>query len=221
MLVPQPTPYPTGRLAIEDPRSAHHLMAMVIEPKPLEALPKKMYHQPGPVINQQGSSCVGASSQHLLECTPIPVTVGQPGYLNIYKGALDRDHIPGTADTGTTIIAGMKYLQEIGKIERYVWAESMDSLVRWILTQGPVIMGTLWRDQMWETDSRGVIRSAGNVVGGHAWMVYGYENGWFRCQQSWGSNWGLKGRFWVYYTDMKKMLMDEAGEACSPSETGM
>ena len=215
-----PTPYPLGRLAFEDPRSLAFPMSDYLPPLGA-ALPDAKYWQVGvPVDQGNTSSCVGYSIRNLLEATPSPVPAGAgPDGWAIYQKALELDHIPGNADTGTSLVAGAKAAQSLGYVTTYVWATTMYDLLRWVLLKGPVIIGSVWTDQMFRPDGQAVLHPTGAVAGGHAWMVYGADQrtGHFRMQNSW-ARWGSRGRAWIWYRDLESLVFARGGECLSATE---
>jgi hypothetical protein len=167
-------------------------------------------------------NCVGFSERGDLECTPIPVPRGTgPDGMTIYNEAQKRDGWPLPHD-GTSVVAGAQYLKSIGYWSAYVWANTIEDVIKWVLLKGPVIIGSVWTNTMFTPDSRFVLHPSGTVAGGHAWLVYGYDqvSGYFLMQNSWGSGWSNRGRAWIFVQDLKSLVFDRGGEACAPTEPG-
>lgn len=175
------------------------------------------YHINGAILNQgQTNSCVGFSIEQLLKSTPIRIR-NSPGGLAIYKRALQIDEFTGEADTGTSLRAGLKVLEEYGLLESYVWAHSAEEVKQWILRYGPVLLGTSLTTGMRDVVSPGYyMRPVGSPLGGHAYLAtaYSLSRHAFRISNSWGISWGQRGKAWLAYTDLD-MLLRNQGQAAS------
>ena len=99
-------------------------------------------------------------------------------------------------------------------IGSYHWATNADQVVRALLEVGPVFVGTLWYAGMMKTRN-GYIRPTGRKLGGHAYELNGVNTklDYFRVKNSWGRDWGVKGRAKIKIDDFDKLLKDD-GEAC-------
>lgn len=124
----------------------------------------------------------------------------------IYRRAQEVDEWAGGEPDyyGTSVRAGCKVLQAEGYIESYHWAFTMDQLLEHILERGPLLFGTVWHMGMFMPDEKGWIEPTGDIVGGHAWIGWHCNRdtktpfgtkGVISGMNSWGLNWGLKGRF--------------------------
>lgn len=215
--------YGLGRRPAADPRDGRHPMAAalgVVAP----VLRSYRYWRTGPVLDQGSApQCVGFAWRQWLSSAPL-MTAGGPAASAIYSAAQLVDEWPGEAYDGTSVRAGAKVLQAEGRVGEYVWAGTVAEVKAWVLTRGPVVMGTDWYDGMFEPDVKGYVWPGGAVAGGHAYIVVGFRTddpsvgkGSFRCLNSWGTGWGQSGRFWLY-EDSLKMLLGQAGEACAAVE---
>lgn len=167
--------------------------------------------------------CVGASCRNFLCAAPL-TTKGGPTACDIYQRALVLDDYPDwpgspPADTGTSIRAGLKVLQQEGHLGSYLWARDIQEIKAWILTQGTVIVGTQWLSGMNAPGEDGVLNMSGQVLGGHAYLVVGYSaaRDAFRIVNSWGRKWGQNGRAWMRSHDLGMLLMSH-GEAVTAVE---
>jgi len=93
-----------------------------------------------------------------------------------YRRAQQLDEWPGTSYDGTSVLAGCKTGRERGWWTGYRWAKSAEELAAGIVAAesdggGPGIIGVEWREGSYETDALGILRPAGDVVGGHALAV--------------------------------------------------
>ena len=174
-----------------------------------------------PALNQGTQpSCVGHGWRHEMEASPIMVRRGASiSAPDLYREAKKVDEWPGENYSGTSVRAGAKVLQALGHIERYVWANTVDTIRDFVLLRGPVVMGTVWTDAMFRPDSAGFVIPQGAAAGGHCWLIFGFdaEKQAFHALNSWGTGWGLKGAFWVRETDLATLL-SRGGEACAPTE---
>lgn len=216
--------YGLGRRPAPDPRDANYpLRAMLETPASEPALRSRRYWQSGPVLDQgQTPQCVGFAWRNWLNCAPImdrPASGPAPDVL--YREAQDVDEWPGNAYDGTSVRAGAKAMQAHGYLTSYVWSTSAEEVATFVLTRGPVVLGTEWRRGMFQPGPDGVVRvtAADPVVGGHAYLVLGYARtrGLFRCFNSWGLGWGQRGRFWLSGEDLQGLLTRD-GEACAGLE---
>lgn len=211
-----------GRLHSPDERDARYPLKQMLARMPEEKPTKKYWYLHYNHIGDQTwtSECVGYSWNHFLKTAPLR-TFNGPLPTIIYQEAQRRDEWPGEDYDGTSVRAGVEYLQELGHIASYVWTYHVDELKDYILTQGPVIMGSLWFDTMFETDASGYVTpKGGEEVGGHAYLCAGYSTirRAFRFINSWGREWGQGGRFWLTEDDVQALL-DREGEACAAVET--
>lgn len=213
-----------GRLPAPDARDLAHPMRLALDPE--APLPSYKYWTPGAIQNQGDFGiCVGAAWDGWLRCSPTRTLV--PGMMQaIYRAAIAIDEWPENDNDvemqfGTSVRAGAKALAAWNRVAEYLWATDMAAMKRWLLTKGPVVMGTNWWSGMMAVDSSGYVNLTGSVEGGHAWLVTGYSSTRrrFRCVNSWGASFGQNGRFWVREDDMARLLAED-GEGCTAIERG-
>jgi Cysteine protease len=193
-------------------------------PDPLTvSYPTSKYWKTPPALSQIGNSCVGYSSRTDLEAAPVevPANVGPNGSL-IYQEAQKRDGLP-LPHEGTSLVAAGQYLKQAGFWSTYVWAQSIDDIIKWVLLKGPVILGTVWCAGMDAYDSQYVIHPTGAVRGGHAYGLVGYDqkSGYFLVKNTWGRSWANLGRVHLFWKDAEDLVFRRAGEAVAPTEPGM
>lgn len=165
----------------------------------------------------QTSMCVGFAWHARLRA--MPVYQKEPSPPIIYAIAQRNDEWPGESYEGTSVRGGAKALQMAGKITAYGWAGTVQTALDWVGLQGPVVLGTNWYSGMMKPNSQHVVAVKGTVVGGHAYLLVGYDDkkGLALLQNSWGKDWGNKGRCWISYDDLQRLIA-EGGEACAPTE---
>lgn len=213
-----------------------YFLGRVVEPDPRDSLfpigtlfPAKMPRRTrihwtiGPVLDQgQTNSCVGHAAKAWVMATPRPSDVGRPpSAMDVYNLArqLDDDPTNDNMDAGTSIRGGMQALQQLGRAKSYVWASSVDEMAHWLLTRGGLVIGIPWFRQMFYPDAKGQIHVSGSFVGGHALFLYGVDTSieTFYGVNSWGSSWGVSGKFLLSFEDMYRLLRDD-GEAVTAVE---
>lgn len=205
-----------GRIYERDERDDAHPFALALAPVPLT---HKTW-MPGAIMDQgQTSECVAFSWKGWLTASPIR----QARLLDqhqLYQDAQAQDGHPLPHD-GSTVRAGAKVLAAQGYVAEYLWAQSVDDVRAWLLAHGPVVLGTRWYESMFSLASNGYapIMPGARVAGGHAYLCIGYSaaRDAFRCVNSWGADWGERGRFWLRYADLARLL-DEDGEGCTATE---
>ena len=135
----------------------------------------------------------------------------------VYSRATRLDPIQGQwppEDTGSTVLAAMKALKDLGYATGYHWCFGLDDVLKTLATLGPVELGVSWYEGFDRPDARGRVRLTGQVRGGHAFEVLGVdaEARLVWAINSWGPAWGLKGRFAFSWADLDRLL-HEQGEA--------
>jgi hypothetical protein len=230
-----------GRIPAFDPRDQQHRMAahapltVTVERRvwPVDAslVPEELG---GEIPLDQGmtSQCTEFGGQHMLLAGPVP----QPYYMkrgDLYRANQLNDEWPGTETEepryeGSSVHALMKVLKAAGLVSEYVWAFEAETVRRWVLMKGPVVVGTDWLEGMDTTTTAGFARARGRVLGGHCYILIGADErvkcpdgskGAFIILNSWGKNWGYKnsGYAFISYRDMDR-LIKRAGEAATAIE---
>lgn len=187
-------------------------------------------------------ACVGFAWAHELNATPEVVPATEDLARSIYKRAQQLDIWPGENYDGTSVLGGIKAVQELHNnagekyISEYRWAFSIEDLIRTLGHHGPAVLGVRWYSGMFNTDSAGWLRVQGSLAGGHALLAIGvvivpaqgYEGAplktlntvdldksYIMVHNSWGKDWGINGRAKITIRDMMRLL-NEQGEACIP-----
>jgi hypothetical protein len=214
-----------GRLASVDLRDHQHPMPLV---RRLSGVTSRTWNT-APALDQGNTSqCVAFAWTQFLSAGP--VTNRRLPFLpaELYREAQNNDEWPGAEPDyeGTSVRAGAKVLQGRGYLSEYVWAFNSATAANWILSRGPVVAGTIWANDMFDVDAKGVVHVGGDVVGGHAYALIGCNlkarcpdgsTGAMRIQNSWGPSWGQSGKAWISFKDFD-VLMAEDGECCTATE---
>lgn len=170
------------------------------------------------------SQCVAYSWTHFLLAAPTTHKVGALGNLTafaqqLYDRAQAVDEWPGNDYEGTSARAGAKVLQADGRISEYRWAETSLTARDYVITRGPVLIGVPFYERMFVPDADGFLRPEGEVAGGHEMLILGnsVKRNAARILNSWGKAWGEKGRAWMSW-DVLQRLLNEGGDCCSATE---
>lgn len=221
-----------GRKPAQDSRDKLFPMGALMRPLGLIGVEKprtRYWNDEGWWGNQGDTSmCVAYAWTHYIEDGPVTHLstrarlAGNP-YVEpevLYRRAQAIDEWPGENYDGTSVRAGAAVLRERGLVASYHWAFNLTDLVDALLTLGPVVVGTEWYEGMdrpsWLT---GLIKVEGESLGGHAYVLNGVNTiaKRFRLKNSWGRAWGKKGRAYIRFDDMER-LISEGGEVAIATE---
>lgn len=215
------TPFPLGRAGVDhDPASRRFAFL----PETLPILKTRTWRRYGPVLDQgRVGACTGYAMAHALNTRPNHVArekmLTSSDALALYGLATQLDPWPGTypeEDTGSSGLAVAKAAVQLGHIREYRWAFGFDQFLG-ALMEGPVLVGTIWKNDMFWPTSRGFVRPTGNEAGGHEYLAVGMDlkHRYLTFQNSWSTLWGVKGRFYMTFDDFKSLL-DADGDAMLP-----
>jgi hypothetical protein len=224
-----------GRRFAPDERDRGFLMRRMLADARALALPtRKTWRIHARALDQGDTgTCVGHAWRNFLRCEPMRTERSGPSAWDIYRSAVledpwrsndDEARLPDAhpgLDFGTTVRAGAEAVTAFGRLKSYVWSFELQPVVEWVLTQGPVVLGTNWYSSFMRPDAGGIVRivAGARVDGGHAYLLRGVDTrrALARCSNSWGDGWGLSGEFYVPFRDLER-LIHEDGEACSAVE---
>ena len=218
-----------GRLHAPDSRDHQYPMRMLLRPT---KLPSRRYYNIGkllPLDQGDTGTCVAHAWTGFLDAAPL-MCKNAPSPFDTYRGIVLMDEfnendveatLPNDQlQMGTSVRGGAKYLQGKGFLKSYVWAQNADEAAQWLLTgKGCLVAGTDWYYGMSELDSNGYAIPEGAVLGGHSYLIIGYNRVTksFRMLNSWGAGWGTGGRAWIHHMDMDKLIKAD-GEMCAAVE---
>ena len=174
-------------------------------------------------VLDQGISnhCVGFALAQFCNAEPLANRFLDSYADTIYYAAKEIDE-QYEMENGTTLRSGAKALQQLGCIDGYAFAKSIDEIASWVLHRGSVVTATYWFQGMQQIDEQGFVCVEGMNQGGHAWLIIGanYRNPfkpYFVGLNSWGEAWGEHGRFKITASDLAKLLRLQ-GEAMTAIE---
>lgn len=225
-----------GRLASPDPSDKHFLMRRKLAAPGAAAMPTaKTWAISGVSLDQKETSCcVGFAWRNFLRCAPLRTEKSGPSAFDIYREAVTLDEWAGNNNeatlpdydpglsSGTSVRAGAEALTNKGRLKSYLWAFDLQSVIEWVLMQGPVVLGTNWYSSLFTPNPEGIAKITPNatIAGGHAYLMRGVntKRALATCENSWGDSWARKGTFYLPLTDLER-LMHESGESCTAIET--
>ncbi len=232
-----------GYIKEVDPRSKSFPLTLLLDPIREAGFPTGVpigeRHYPvftSPVLDQGNTgTCVAHGGTSLIEGAPVMQKRPMSPF-DLYRKVILRDdfkandreaNLPDSQlQYGTSTLALMKVLQDLGYIKSYLWAETATDVRAWHLVKGVMGFGFPWSTGMMDTDSEGFIKYTGDIEGGHFVKTTGFNdlvkhNGVrvpaVRIQNSWSRSWGQSGRCWLSLEDVAKLLAD-GGEAVAPTE---
>lgn len=193
----------------------------------------------GPVLDQGNlGGCVGFTGADILNTVGFqPVRAkfnGGQFYQNrdgisFYSAATHADSIAGAYpphDTGSSGLGLAKALKKLGLVDRYEHAFTWQQFEA-AITSGPVAVGTLWTNQMFNPGIDGVVGvgeiNQSTIAGGHEWMIRGVnvERNLILGRNHWAADWNpvignpaidgprLPGEFWVPIPDFQSLLASQ------------
>jgi hypothetical protein len=179
-----------------------------------------------PVLDQGDyGTCVGNGFAQWGNTLPVDDKFSEADARAIYYEATILDGEPDNPDStgggqqGATVRSGAKAMVNRKRMGSYAFAASIDEVVTWLTTKGPVVFGTDWTADMFNPDSNGYIKPTGAVEGGHCFLARGFlsSEGAILFRNSWGASWGLKGDFKMKLADAKALFASQ-GEAVAALE---
>jgi hypothetical protein len=213
------TNYRLGRNVVHDPRSRAFPF------KSDKALVSAKHVRRIAVLDQGDlGSCTGNATVGALGTEPFYDTLSDKGLafdenmaIDIYSKATAVDNFPGTyppTDTGSAGIYVAQVAKTLGYISGYTHAFDTNTALQAIVDH-PVIVGINWYENFFYPDANGVVSKARRdyVAGGHEIcadeidverQLVGFTN-------SWGTGWGLQGRFYMGF-DLFSSLLAEDGD---------
>ncbi|MEV6504767.1 hypothetical protein AB0M61_01430 [Streptomyces sp. NPDC051642] len=228
------TPHPLGRKVEHDPRSLNYAHGVL----PQTAIKSVDWTRRAPIFDQKNvGSCTGNAGAGLVATdflgrtglTSVTIDgqvlpVDEDFAVKVYELATQLDNITGSYppdDTGSSGIGAAKALKKLGLATGYTHAFSVDA-VKSALQTGPVMVGTVWLESMFDPTSAGniTVDRKSQVAGGHEYVLSAYDASarQFRADNSWGGSWGVRGSAWITEADMQ-WLLSQQGDVTVPAWT--
>lgn len=215
-----------GRIYKADPRDRNY---RIVALGPLEKTYRSHSWTTGPILDQGPTSeCVRYGSIQLLLTRPVQRSHALSLTTPLYPWAQAHDGISYPHD-GTTVRAGMQWLRTEAKvIDSFHWAFTMDEVLSWLSTSGPLVLGTDWFTGMDDpTQENGfVLTPDGYYRGGHCFDATRLDvrstsvvKHRVQITNSWGPSWGDKGKAWLSMDALEYLLFGANGEAVCVMET--
>lgn len=179
-----------------------------------------------PVLDQGNyGTCVGNGCAQWGNTLPIDdkfnETIARQIYYEatILDGSPDNPDASGGGQQGATVKSGVIALKNRARLNAYAVTTQLSTIDTWLQTKGPIIVGTDWYNDMFTPDANGFIKPTGSYAGGHCFLLKGYvpSKGGYEFLNSWGSGWGVGGRFYMKTADWSSLLVN-AGEAWTAVE---
>ena len=218
-------PYRLGRHRHHDPRSRAYAYT-----PPTSVVLKTVHWERAVPIFDQGNlgSCTGnaaagwlatSSSQRPGLATVAGVPVDEDYAIALYARATQIDPFDGTYppdDSGSDGLSVTKVLKERGLVDTYQHAFTVDAALAALMST-PVLVGTSWHNGMFTPDAAGVVSATGPVVGGHEYLLVGYDADahLVTFANSWGTSWGVGGYGRMTVATLTALLADD-GDATIP-----
>ena len=213
-----------GRRISKDERDKQYLMRRLLAPARAVLPTSKTWKIAAKNLDQGDyGTCVGNAWTNFLRCAPIQTTANESMALKIYDAAIlldewtDNDH-DTDRQMGTSVRGGAMAVTNMGRLNSYLWAFELQPAVEWVLTMGPVVLGTTWYSSMMKPDAQGIVQIKTNArsLGGHSYLWRGADTkkALAYCVNSWSDSWGLSGNFAIPFKDLETLIHDE-GEACT------
>lgn len=217
-------PHPLGRSVVwHDPRNREH-----------RALGRPTARRPWPwwvrhCFDQRGSSCTMQAAVGVAFSSPFRIRLRalQKAYATEeqrhqgYLRAQAHDPWEGgePAYEGSSTDAPYKLLRAEGLIDGWDWYFGSVELAQGVRRVGPGSVGTIWYYSMFDVDKGGylVVDKNSGEAGGHAWECIWHDeiDDEYWKLGSWGRSWGRNGRARIRGADMRHLLDERQGEACT------
>lgn len=152
----------------------------------------------------------------------------------LYREAQRHDEWAGTRYEGSSVLGALKACVALGFIGEYRWAFDIDDMILALSHVGPVVVGTVWYNSMFEPAENGLLEvdPKSDIAGGHAWCIRGVISddkykaellgkgqnrkgeALFRMRNSWGESWGVNsGEAFLWAADYHEHLWEDGEQS--------
>ena len=177
-------------------------------------------HQVRALGSCTGNACLGHLGIDPFYANEKGVTFDENTAVDLYSLATQVDGLGGGQfppnDRGSSTLGVLKAAQQKKWIKSYHWSFDFMTLLQVLVQVGPVIVGVNWYDSFDNPTGSGNVGISPNasIRGGHEFVLFGVdvEKQEIACDNSWGTDWGDQGRFYLSWHDMQRLLAEE-GEA--------
>lgn len=179
--------------------------------------------QVGACTGFAGIGTLGSNPLYKTSSTNNIYPLTQSGALKLYSDAqvIDGRGPYPPNDNGSYGLSIAKALQNAGLISGYQHTFSLNNALL-ALTTNPILVGINWYQGMFKPDPDGRVRITGLLAGGHQVMARQIDAPksriWF--DNSWGPNWGVRGRFYLTFTDFGTLLNQQGDVIVLLPKTG-
>lgn len=202
-----------GRQLVHDERSRAFPMRAVVDHSTWHDKAIRIY-DPLPNPNQEVGCCTGVAKCVQFNAVGNRTTgkvLNMTDALTVYSLATALDPWDGQwppTDTGSSGLASAKAAQSMGCGGEYRWIfGGADEVVQNVIEGRAISVGTWWYSGMFHRTSRGFIAPTGEKVGGHQYVIRGYDKSedavLGRC---W---WGEFRDFWMHRAHLDMLLADD------------
>lgn len=208
-----------GRHVEHDSRSRLHDVAARLETRALRPV---RWPRISPIFNQHDlGSCTGMAMAGWLGSAP---HCGDPNLFReneacwIYALGTRVDaftgHWPPT-DTGSSGLGVARAARDMGMIRGWSTAFTTDAMLQALMV-GPVLIGSVWTEGMFDPDARGEVHPAGAVSGGHEYLCRGWDGTHLFCDNSWGPDWSPLGGSFLLSMPSWELLRAQQADVVVP-----
>lgn len=213
-------PYGLGRHVHHDPANEQH--------RALDRPPDRAEHPNqawrSTVVWDQGNSsrCTAEAATGLLRTQPYAsqftgrAKFDEPAERQAaYLRWQQYDPWHDTPHDGSSVDAPFQGLRAEGEITEWRWLFGEGEVREWVTWYSPVVVGTIWRWDMFTPDADGFVIPTGDIAGGHAYRLVQYsdERDAYRIVNSWGRGWGDNGRAWIRAEHLDQLLRADGDAA--------
>lgn len=179
-----------------------------------------LWGDPDQLDQGQTGHCVGFGCAQFCNTDPINDHYADADGHAVYYEAKVIDGEPN-AENGSSVHSGIKALKNRGRVGTYAWTSSLATIKAWVQSKGPVVVGTDWMNDMFSPDASGFVKPTGALAGGHCYLIVGWSHDdVITFQNSWGSSFGLNGRFKMHAADFQTLVVS-GFEACATVELAL